>query len=112
MALTFDPLVVDFPYAFDGRREFDEPGSYADPDAKVAATKEIVYAHSLGEIVTATIDAGLRVDALREHLDAEADPRGNVAAREADGRVRVRLGGTQPIPLLFTLLASKPATRS
>jgi hypothetical protein len=32
-----------------------------------------------------------------------------VAVREADGRLRVRLGGVQPIPLLFTLLASKPA---
>jgi SAM-dependent methyltransferase len=109
MALTFDPLDVDFPYAFDGPHEFDNQGTYADPDADVA-TKEIVYAHSLGEIVTAAIAAGLRIDGLKEHLDADHDPRGLVAPREADGRLRVRLGGTQPIPLLFTLLASKPAT--
>lgn len=108
MALTFDPLVVDFPYAFDGPREFDEPGSYADPDAKVAATKEVAYAHSLGEIVTAAVRAGLRIDALDEHLDADTDPRGTVAVQEADGRFRVRLGGVEPIPLLFTLLATRP----
>jgi SAM-dependent methyltransferase len=108
MALTFDPLDVDFPYAFDGPHEFENQGSYADPSADVA-TKEIVYAHSLGEIVNAAIAAGLRIDALDEHLDADADPRGMVAVREADGRFRVRLGGVQPIPLLFTLLASKPA---
>jgi SAM-dependent methyltransferase len=107
MALTWEPLVVDFPYAFDGPHEFDNQGTYADPDADIA-TKEIVYAHSLGEIVTAAIAAGLRVDGLEEHLDVDEDPRGTVAAREADGRHRVRLGGTQPIPLLFTLLASKP----
>ena len=106
MALTFDPLDVDFPYAFDGPHEFDNQGSYADPSADVA-TKEIVYAHSLGEIVNAALAAGLRIDALEEHLDADADPRGSVAVREADGRYRVRLGGVEPIPLLFTLRATR-----
>jgi SAM-dependent methyltransferase len=106
MALTFDPLVIDFPYAFDGPREFDEPGSYADPDAEVASTKEVVYGHSLGEVVTAALSAGLRIDAFEEHLDVDLDPRGVVARREADGRYRVRLGG-EPIPLLYTLRASK-----
>ena len=106
MALTFDPLDVDFPYAFDGPHEFDNQGSYADPSAYVA-TKEIVYAHSLGEIVNAALAAGLRIDALEEHLDADADPRGSVAVREADGRYRVRLGGVEPIPLLFTLRATR-----
>jgi SAM-dependent methyltransferase len=109
LALTFDPLVVDFPYAFDGPHEFDEPGSYADPSADVAATKLVVYAHSLGEVVNAAIGAGLRIDALDEHLDTDADPRGTVARREADGRYRVRLDGAQPIPLLFTLRATKTA---
>jgi len=109
MFLTVDPPVADFPYAFDGPREFDEPGSYADPDAEVAATELVVYAHSLGEVVTAALDAGLRIDALAEHLDADADPRGRVAAREADGRVRARLAGSAPLPLLFTLRAAKPA---
>jgi SAM-dependent methyltransferase len=108
MALTFDPLNVDFPYGFDGPHEFDSQGSYADPDADVT-TKEVVYAHSLGEIVNAAIAAGLRIDGLHEHLDVDEDPRGLVAVREADGRLRVRLGGTEPIPLLFTLLATKSA---
>jgi SAM-dependent methyltransferase len=106
MALTFDPLDVDFPYAFDGPHEFDNQGSYADPSADVA-TKEIVYAHSLGEIVNAALAAGLRIDALEEHLDTDADPRGSVAVREADGRYRMRLGGVQPLPLLFTLRATR-----
>ena len=50
MVASLDPLVLDFPYAFDGGRVFDEPGSYADPDADVAATKTIEYAHSIGEV--------------------------------------------------------------
>jgi SAM-dependent methyltransferase len=112
MALTYDPLVIDFPYAFDGPHEFDEPGSYADPEAAVAATREVVYAHSLGEVVSAALRAGLRIDGLEEHLDADADPRGTVAVREADGRYRVRLGGVAPIPLLFTLRATRTSTAS
>jgi hypothetical protein len=104
---TVDPLVIDFPYAFDGAREFDDPGSYADRSADVAVTDRVNFAHSLGETVGAAIAAGLRIDALQEHVDADADPRGRLATREDDGRVRLRLGGTEPLPLLFTLRATR-----
>jgi SAM-dependent methyltransferase len=104
---SFSPPRVDFPYAFDGPRAFDLPGSYADPDADVAATASVEYGHSLGEIVTAALAAGLRVEALREHMDAERDHRGDVLTLEADGRYRARLDG-EPIPVLFTLIASRP----
>ena len=71
-----EPLRLDFPYAFDGPRRFDESGSYADPDAPVQATAEVVYAHSLGEVVNAAIAAGLRIDALHEaHGDRPRSPR-------------------------------------
>jgi hypothetical protein len=73
----------------------------------VAATATVEYGHSLGEIVTAALDAGLRIDALREHMDAARDHRGDVLTLEADGRYRARLDG-EPIPVLFTLLASRP----
>ena len=101
-----DPPALDFPYAYDGPRRFDEPGSYADPDAVVAATEQIVYAHSLGEIVTAAIRVGLRIDALHEHMDTARDPRGDVLAREGDGRFRLRVGG-EALPVLFTLTATR-----
>jgi SAM-dependent methyltransferase len=102
-----DPLVLDFPYAANGPRRFDEAGSYADADAEVAVTTEIVYAHSLGETVNAAIAADLRVDALHEHLDVGFDPRGRMLVREDDGRLRLRVCG-EPLPVLFTLLATKP----
>ena len=105
MIASLDPLVLDFPYAFDGGRVFDEPGSYADPDADVASTKTIEFAHSLGEVVTAAIDAGLRVDALHEHMDATRDWRGMLTP-EADGRSRLRVGG-EILPLSYTLRASR-----
>ena len=74
--------------------------------SRSAVTTEIVYAHSLGEIVTAAIEAGLRVDALHEHLETDFDPRGDVLARSEDGRYRLPLGDEQ-LPVLFTLLATR-----
>ena len=108
VAAAGEPLRLDFPYAFDGPRRFDEPGSYADPDASVQATAEVAYAHSLGEVVNAAIAAGLRIDALREHLESDFDPRGNVLTPGADGRYRLEVAGER-LPVLFTLIATRPA---
>ncbi|MGC8473158.1 MAG: class I SAM-dependent methyltransferase [Candidatus Dormibacteria bacterium] len=105
---TTDPLELDFPYCFDGPHVFDVPGSYADPAAKIQATKTVQYAHSIGEVVTAAIDAGLVVRRLVEHPDAPRDYRGDLAGPEADGKYRLRLGG-EAIPMLYTLLADRPA---
>lgn len=106
---SLDPLVLDFPYADSGPVEFDEPGSYAAADAPVSATRTVEHAHSLGEIVTAALGAGLRVDALREHLEVERDPRGGgLLALEDDGVYRLRLAGTA-LPVLYTLVASSPS---
>lgn len=82
-------------------------GSYADPDAKLSATRTVQHAHALGETITAALDAGLRVEAVREHLEVELDPRRNMLTREDDGQLRLRLGGAS-LPVLFTLVAAKP----
>jgi SAM-dependent methyltransferase len=103
---TVEPLALDFPYADDGPRRFDEEGSYADPDAKLAATASIQFGHSLGEIVTAALRAGLRVEALHEHLEVDRDPRGDMLARDDDGRYRLRISG-EKLPILYTLIATR-----
>jgi len=104
---SLDPLVLDFPYAHTGPVEFDEPGSYAAPEGEVTQTRTIEHAHSLGELVGHAIAAGLRIEALREHLEVERDPRGDFLPREDDGLLRLRLGGTA-VPVLFALVASRP----
>jgi SAM-dependent methyltransferase len=101
---TLDPLLLDYPYS--GRAEMDEPGSYAVPDADVAASRTIERAHSLGEVVTAAVAAGLRVDALREHREVDVDPR-FMLPREDDGLHRLRISGVA-LPVLFTLVATRP----
>ncbi|HUE28506.1 MAG TPA: hypothetical protein VMP89_17155, partial [Solirubrobacteraceae bacterium] len=90
-----------------GPHRFNEPGTYADPGAKLASSETVNFAHSLGETVTAAINAGLRIDSLSEHVEASKSPRPPIVPREGDGRHRLRLGG-HPLPILFTVLATKP----
>jgi hypothetical protein len=56
--------------------------------------------------VTAAVGAGLRVDALHEHLDTDFDPRASVLTPEDDGHLGLRVSGER-LPVLFTLLASR-----
>ena len=107
MVGSTDPLDFDMPYAFAGPQGFEEAESYAGVTAEGAGGGNVNYAHSLGEVVSAAVRSGLRVDALHEHLDSDFDPRGTILTQEDDGRFRLRLG-EHPLPLLFTLLATRP----
>ena len=73
----------------------------------MTATESIEYGHSLAEVVNAALAAGLRIQHLDEHMDSDFDPRGNVLAREEDGRYRLRMDGER-LPVTFTLVAAKP----
>ena len=106
MVESADPFRMDMPYAFDGPHEFVEQESYAGVSSS-GDGRNVNYAHSLGEVVSAAARAGLHIDALHEHLEASFDPRGDVLAREDDGRFRLRLTG-KALPVLFTLLAHQP----
>jgi hypothetical protein len=74
----------------------------------VSATATVESGHSLGEIVTAAVRAGLRIDALHEHFETVREGRGGVLPADADARYRLRVSG-ELLPVLFTLLASRPA---
>lgn len=108
MLETANPPKFGFSYAFDGPQVDEEPGSYADGDADVEATKTVSFAHSIGETVGAALAAGLRIERLDEHMESEFDVWGDGdMVQEDDGMWRVRLDG-QAFPLFFTLIARKP----
>lgn len=117
MVATLDPLVVDFPYAFDGPRVFQGTGTYANRDADLAWTT-VEYAHAIGEVVTAAVGAGLRCTYLEEHVSGSFNT-GQFDGPEDDGRYRLRLGvgaardgGHEPacpMPVLYTMLAERPS---
>jgi len=84
-------------------------GSYADLNAPTeSGLVEHGWDHSLGEIVTALIDAGLRIDFLHEFDFVEWSLPWLVKS-ESDGRYRLPPGTAGQLPLFFSLKASKPA---
>ncbi len=107
-------IVMDLPYGGGAAGTWEGSGTYADPDAPVQSSTTC-YAHSLGEIVTGAVSAGMRVDRLVEHDALDFDPRGDdLVTRDEDGRLRLRLGrgreeGSrgEPLPVAFTLLATR-----
>ena len=46
---------------------FDEPGTYVETDVPIAHTVNYEWDHGLGEIVNAFVDAGFRIESLREY---------------------------------------------
>ncbi len=116
MVESVDPLIIDFPYAFDGGHVYSGTGSYANREANVTWTTT-QYAHSIGEVVMAASKAGLTMTYLEEHTAMSFDPRGmDDAPVEVDGQYRLRLGRgalegdgrelAYPLPVLFTFLGT------
>lgn len=85
---------------------FPVQGSYADPTAELEATVEHSWDHGLGEIVTALVEAGLRIEALREYpfLDWQLA----FLVEGPDGRYRLPEDAPGELPLSFSIRATKP----
>jgi SAM-dependent methyltransferase len=85
---------------------FEVKGSYADRTADVGELTEYGWDHALGEIVTALIDAGLRIETLVEHpfLDWKVD----FLVEDGSGRWVLPPDAAGGLPLMFSLVASKP----
>jgi SAM-dependent methyltransferase len=85
----------------------DAPGTYAQTDAVTQSNRAIEYLHPLGDIVSALIGAGLRVEFLHEY-DYTLFPRftGMRETKEPFGKV-YRLPSDRPrIPLMYSLRAT------
>jgi SAM-dependent methyltransferase len=85
---------------------FPVVGSYADPTAAVATPTEYGWDHGLGEIVTSLVEAGLRIESLREYPFVDWPVEFLVEAD--DGTWRLPPGTAGELPLFFSILASKP----
>jgi len=81
-------------------------GSYADRSAHVETPMEYGWDHALGEIVTALAGAGLRIEQLREYpfLNWEA----SFLVPAPDGTYRLPADAAGELPLMFSILATKP----
>lgn len=113
-ALVFDDAAREGPTAPDGGPGWlapyfetapltlDDPSDYADEEAVLANARMVVWMHPLGAVVTALLEAGLEVRALREH-DAVAWRMFRCLAKGEDGLFR--WPGKPWLPLALTVVA-------
>ncbi|MFG6278494.1 class I SAM-dependent methyltransferase [Microbacterium sp. 5K110] len=105
---TLPGLTLAFPYFEQpAPLEWDDDSTYVEVSAPLQSTRTYEWNRSLGEIVTALLDRGLRLDALIEH--------DSVPWEALPGRMTLRPDGEyalteQPsvMPLSYTIRASKP----
>lgn len=89
------------------RREphvFHEAGSYVDRDAPTECNTKAEWQHGLGEVVSALVRAGLRIDFLHEHALTYFE-RYRTLERHENG-FRYPAGGPS-VPLMYSLQAGK-----
>lgn len=109
MIETLPGLTLAFPYFEQSAPlEWDDDSTYVEVSAPLQSTRTYEWNRGLGEIVTALLDRGLRLDALIEH--------DSVPWEALPGRMTLRPDGEyalteQPsvMPLSYTVRASKPA---
>ncbi len=103
-----DHLAYRYPYFAQDPTRFEFDGTYADKEAKLTHREDFEWNYPLGEVVSALIDAGLRIEFLREHAFTVYE---QLPFLEKAGRARWRFpNGEEPIPLMFSLRAGKPVT--
>ncbi|MBW2256613.1 MAG: class I SAM-dependent methyltransferase [Deltaproteobacteria bacterium] len=103
-----DALVVRFPY-FEtvDPVSWDEDSTYAG-DGKVAHTRTYEWNHGIAEIITALMDAGLTLTALREHRSLEWQGQPHME-RGDDGLWRLPEHQRDLVPLMYSLTAVAPS---
>jgi SAM-dependent methyltransferase len=101
-------LRLTYPYwEHEAPLTFAVKGSYADPGAEVTASAEHGWDHSLGEIVSALVDAGLSIRSLREY--PFCNWKLDFLEERADGTWRLPADLDGRLPLFFSILATKPS---
>ena len=103
-----DDLTVAFRYFGDGRpMQWDDASTYVG-EGTVQATWTYDYPHSLSEVVTVLLEAGLTLEAMHEGrtLPWQFAPR---MVQRADGEYEWPGDEADRVPCTFTLVARKPA---
>lgn len=101
-----EDLTLDHDYFHDEPLVFDEPGTYADLEAETVHNRTHEWNHTLGDVVSATVAAGLTLEFLREH-DFTLFPRWPILRKS--GFDTYCLPERVPkVPLMYSMRARKP----
>jgi len=85
---------------------WDEPGTYVETNQEIVNTRTAEWNHGLGEVVTALLDAGLRITMLVEHDSVPWRPFPGEVMDKVDGEHRLR-DRPERVPLTYTIQAVK-----
>ncbi len=100
-----DELTVERSYFERGPWLWDEPGTYADPDAQTTHNRTVEWVHGIGDVVSALAAAGLVIEFVREY-DCTLSPRWPFLERGEDGVLRMP-EGRPALPLMYSILAAR-----
>ena len=101
-----DHLIYRYPYFKKAATRWEFEGTYTGAAEKLDRHEDWEWTYRLGDVVTALIDAGLRLEFLHEHPFTVYH---QLPFLERTGPMRWGFpGGEQPVPLMFSLKAVKP----
>jgi SAM-dependent methyltransferase len=102
-----ETLKVKYPYFNSGEPlALPSTGSYADPGGSSGTFTEYSWCHSLADIVTALIDAGLHLAYVHEFPYTSYPQFPQLMDRQPDGTFRLK-NGDGSVPLMFSIQATK-----
>ena len=101
-----EDLAVTHDYFHSAEPEvWDEPGTYADFEAETVHNTTYEWKHTIGDVVSAVVEAGLVLELLHEH-DYTLFPRWPFLEKSGFDTYRLP-EGTPRLPLMYSLLARK-----
>jgi SAM-dependent methyltransferase len=99
-----EDLTVERSYFQRGPWLWDEPGTYADPEAQTTNNRTVEWVHGIGDVVSALATAGMVIESLREY-EYTLTPRWPFLERGEDGLFRMP-EDRPALPLMYSILAS------
>jgi SAM-dependent methyltransferase len=97
-----EDLTIEHDYFQSEPFNFDDPGTYADLEAHTEHNRTEEWQHTLGDVVSAVIEAGLTLEFLHEH-DYTLFPRWPFLEKDGDS---YRMPAGRPrLPLMYSLRA-------
>ncbi len=100
-------LAIKYPYFADGKPlRFDEPGTYADRDAKTEHNTTYDWAHPISEVINSVIAAGLTLERFDEIAEC-VWPRFKLMKQVTPNLFELPEPMNRAIPHMYTLVARK-----
>lgn len=99
-------LVIEYPYFETPGVHFSEQWSYVEHAEPLASPDLIHFNHGLAEVISAIMDADMRLSAIVEHQSSPWNPFGDAAQVDELGEFQLRSDPAR-LPLTYTLQAIK-----